>query len=110
MEEYVSRLEYEEHNKRMDDEHRRQNHRIGFLEQAVEQNNKLLISVERLAVSMENMQKEQQEQGERLEAQGEEIKELKGRDGEMWRKVLFEVLKAVALLLVGFIFAQIGIS
>lgn len=110
MEGYVTRLEYEEHNKRMDDEHKRQNHRIEFLEKAVEQNNKLLISVEKLALSMENMQKEQQEQGERLEAQGEEIKELKGRDGEMWRKILFEVIKAIVLLLVGYIFAQIGIS
>lgn len=109
MEGYVTRLEYEEHNKRMDDEHKRQNHRIGILEKAIEQNNKLLISVEKLALSMENMQKEQQEQGERLEAQGEEIKELKGRDGEMWRKVVTEIIKVAVSLLVGFAFAKIGI-
>lgn len=102
MEGYVTIVEYQEHNKRMDDEHKRQNYRIELLEKATEQNNKLLISVEKLALSMENMQKEQKEQGERLEV-------LENRDGEMWRKVVGDVIKVAISLVVGFVFAQIGI-
>lgn len=98
---WIARQEYEEHNKRMEDEHKRQNHRIELLEKATEQNNKLLVSVERLAVSMENMQKEQQEQGERLEI-------LENRDGEMWRKVVSHVITVAIGIVVGYIFTQIG--
>lgn len=101
MEEYISRQEHTEYAKRMDDEHRRQNHRIDLLERATEQNNKLLVSVERLATNMENMQKEQKEQGERLEA-------LESRDGEMWRKAIGYVVTAIIGAVIGFLFKQIG--
>lgn len=92
---------HKEFEKRMEDEHKRQNHRIDLLEKSVEENNKLLVSVERLAVSMETMQKEQASQGDRLEA-------LESRDGEMWRKVAGHVITAMISIVVGFIFAQVG--
>ena len=101
VDEPITRAEYEEHNKRMEDEHTRQNHRISALEKAVEQNNKLLISVEKLAISMENMQKELKEHGERVEV-------LESRDGELWRKATGYALTAVIGIVVGFIFNQIG--
>ena len=88
MEEYLSLKLHEEYAKRMEDEHRRQNRRLDLLEKATEQNNKLLVSVERLASSMENMQKELNEQGNRLEI-------LESRDGESWRKVKWHVLTAI---------------
>lgn len=97
----ISRAEHNEFVKRMEEDHKRTNHRLSDLEKAFEQNNKLLVSVERLATNMENMQKEQQEQGSRLE-------KLEARDGEMWRKVVGYVITAVAGILVGFIFTQIG--
>lgn len=92
---------HEEFARRMEDEHKRQNHRIDLLEKSVEENNKLLVSVERLAVSMETMQKEQANQGDRLEA-------LEARDGEMWRKVVGHVITAVISIVIGFASAQIG--
>lgn len=92
---------HEEFAKRMEDEHKRQNHRIDLLEKSVEENNKLLVSVERLAVSMETMQKEQANQGDRLEA-------LEARDGEMWRKVVGHVITAVISIVIGFASAQMG--
>lgn len=104
----ISRAEHNEFAKRMEEEHHRQNRRIGELEKAMEENNKLLVSVERLALSMENMQKEQQAQGKRLETQGKEIEELKGRDGEMWRKVVGYVVTFVIGIVIAFIFTQIG--
>ena len=102
MDEAVTRAEYEEHNKRMEDEHTRQNHRISALEKAVEQNNKLLVSVEKLAISMENMQKELTENGERLEV-------LEGRDGEMWRKAIGYIVTSIISIAVGVFFSRLGL-
>ena len=101
MEEYLRVELHEEFAKRMEDEHKRQNQRITILEKATEQNNKLLVAVERLALSMENMQKEQKDQGDRLEA-------LESRDGEMWRKVIGYLLSAVIGGVIVFMFKQIG--
>lgn len=108
MDNYISRQEYDEHSKRMEDEHRRINHRIVELEKATEQNNKLLVSVEKLAVNMETMQKEQQKQGERLEVQGEEIEELKNRDGKMWSRAVEHGLTVTIGIVIGYVFKQLG--
>lgn len=97
----ISRAEHLEFEKRMQDEHSRQNHRISELEKAFEQNNKLLISVEKLALSVENMQKELRGQCNRLDV-------IEGRDGEMWRKVVVYALTAVVGAVIGFISTQVG--
>ena len=97
----ISRAEHVEFEKRMQDEHKRQNHRIDELERAFEQNNKLLVSVEKLAISMENMQKELSSQNARLDI-------LEGRDGEMWRKVVGYAATAVVGIVIGFIFTHFG--
>ena len=101
MESNLTRAEHNEFAKRMEDEHKRQNSRIKPLEDKVEENNKLLSSVERLASSMENMQKEQSNQGKRLE-------KLEARDGEKWRSFVGYVICAVVGIVVGFVFRQIG--
>lgn len=59
--------EHEQFERRVIEENDRQNHRIADLEKALEQNNKLLVSVEKLAINMESMQQELNEQGKRLE-------------------------------------------
>ena len=98
-EEFVRRMEAE--NKRLEDEDRRQNHRIDELEETMRQIGALTTSVEKLAVSMERMAKEQEQQGQRLVL-------LENQDGEMWRKVTGYIITAVAGLIVGFIFNQLG--
>ena len=97
----LTRAEHNEFARRMEDEHTRQNKRIGELEKVVEQNNKLLVSVERLALSMETMQKEQADQGDRLA-------KLEARDGEMWRKLIGYAITAVVGIVIGFLFKQFG--
>ena len=101
MDGYVTRLEYEEHNKRMEDEHKRINARLKKIEEESETNNKLLVSIEKMAVNMENMQEEQKDQGKRLEV-------LENRDGDMWRKVTGYIITAVIGIVVGYIFTQLG--
>lgn len=88
-------------NERLADEDKRQNKRIDVVEDTVRQIGDLTASVKELAVSMKNMAKLQ-------EQQGQDIEELKNRDGEMWRKVTGFVITAVISIVIGFIFAQIG--
>lgn len=88
-------------NERLADEDKRQNKRIDVVEDTVRQIGDLTASVKELAVSMKNMMKVQ-------EQQGQDIEELKNRDGEMWRKVTGYVITAVISIVIGFIFAQIG--
>lgn len=99
--EYISRKEYEEHSRRMDDEHRRINHRLEAAEKGIEENHKLLMSVEKLALNMEALQKEQKEQGER-------IAEMEARDGEAWRSAKTYIITSVLGAVLGFIISQIG--
>ena len=67
----------------------------------MEENHKLLVSVEKLAINMEGLQREQKEQGNRLEA-------LESRDGEMWRKAVGYVVTAIIGIVIGYIFKQFG--
>lgn len=103
MEGYVTRREYEEHNLRMEDEHKRQNQRLEIVEEAIKQNNKLLVSIEKLALNMQNMQKEQAQLRD-------DVEEIKNRDGQKWRKLGEDFIKIVLGILVGYIFTQLGIN
>lgn len=98
---YVTMELHNEYAKRMQEEHDRTNQRLHELEKSVKENNKLVISVEKLAVSVQSMVEEQRSQGERLEV-------LEQRDGEMWRKILSYALTAIVGIVIGFVFKQIG--
>ena len=98
---YLTMELHKEYARRMDEEHQRQNQRIGALEKASKENTKLTISVEKLAISVQSMVEEQKAQGERLET-------LENRDGEMWRKILSYAATAIVGVIIGFIFKQIG--
>lgn len=101
MEDYISREEHKEFCKRMEDEHKRMNHRLGTLEEITNQIHELAISVKEIAFSTKDIKEEQKIQGKRLEA-------LESRDGEMWRKVTGYVCTAIIGIVVGYIFKQIG--
>lgn len=101
MENGISREEHDEFTRRMEDEHKRINHRVAELEETVRQIGELTASVQRLAQSVESMAKSQSRQEARLE-------ELENRDGEMWRKVSGYVITAVIGIVLGYIFTQIG--
>lgn len=97
----ITRAEHDEFVRRMDEANHRQSKRIEIVEKEVKQIGELTTSIEKLALSMENMVKEQANQGKRLE-------ELENRDGEMWRKVTGYMITAIVGILIGFIFKQIG--
>ena len=63
---YVTRFEYDERQKRIDDENNRQNHRLDKLETITDQIAEMAASIKAMVVTMQSMQKEQEEQGKRL--------------------------------------------
>lgn len=93
--------EHEEFRRRLEEENKRQDTRIGILEDSVRKIGALATSVEKLAVSMQSMLKEQEKQGKRLEA-------LEGRDGEKWRKVMGYIATAIVGIVLGYLFKRIG--
>ena len=102
MEDVISRKEHEEFARRMEDEHKRVNHRLNDLEDTVRQIGELTASVEKLALSVESMAKSQTKQEDRLE-------ELESRDGKMWRKVSSYVLTTVIGAVLTFVLMHIGL-
>lgn len=97
----ITRAEHEEFRRTMDSEHKRISRRLDTLEETKKQIGSLVLSVERLAVSMENMNRSLAEQGDKLEA-------LENRDGELWRKVTGYIVTTIIGLVLGFVFRQIG--
>lgn len=102
MSEYVTRKEYEEHNLRMEDEHKRQNDRMAKAEQKLEDNNRLILAVQKLADNVENMQKE-------MSNLRNDVDEMQERDGQKWRKIVEDIVKVILGILIGFVFKQMGI-
>ncbi len=88
MDEFVTRGEHDALRELVDKENDRQNHRIAALEQTVKEIQKLTISVERLAVNMENMLKEQ-------ERQSAQLRELEEKPGKRWEAVVTGIIGAV---------------
>ena len=101
MENPITREEHEEFRRRLEEENKRQDTRIGILEDSVRQIGALATSVEKLALSMQSMLKEQEKQGNRLEV-------LEGRDSEKWRKVMGYIAPVIVGVVLGYLFKQIG--
>lgn len=68
MENFITQQVHEEFARRQDAENERQNKRITVIEENVQQINSLTVSVERMAVNMENMLEVLKQQGERIGA------------------------------------------
>jgi tetrahydromethanopterin S-methyltransferase subunit B len=101
--EFLPLAVHQEYAKRMEDEHKRQNQRIGELENTVKDMSSLTSSVASLAQSIEQLAKAQEKHSARLET-------LEGRDGEMWRKVAGYIVTFVVGAVLSFVFASIGLS
>mgnify|MGYP006979129404 FL=1 len=100
--EYISRNEHNAFARGVDREQVRQNKRIADLEATVRQINDLTLSVQKLAINMENMLVNQTEQSKRLE-------ELENRDGEKWRSISMYVLTALIGAVLGFALKEVGL-
>ena len=77
MDQYITRAEYEEHNRRMEDEHQRFNKRLGIVEEEAKTQTQILLTLERMGSNIEIVTKEQARQGEMIEKQGKELETMK---------------------------------
>lgn len=82
--------------RRMEEENTRQNKRITVLEENMRQINALTVSIEKMAVNMENMLEEQKRQGERLE-------KLEAEPAEANKQIKMAIITAIVGLVVGFL-------
>ncbi len=101
MEDYITRAEHEEFCRRIDTENTRQNSRIEALEETTKEINSLTVSVEKLAVNMQNMLTE-------LTTQGSRLKTLESRDGDNWRKIVGSAITVVIGAVLGFFLSRLG--
>lgn len=101
MDEFLRRDVHEEFAGRMEDEHKRINHRLGKVEETIGEINRLTLSVQSLAESVQRMCKEQERQSERLQT-------LEGRDGEKWREVVKYLITGIVGAAVGYIMTRLG--
>ena len=85
---FIGRHEHDEFAKRIDEEQARQNKRIGAVEEALKQQNKMSLAVEKMAINMEQMLKE-------LKKHGEELDELKNAPIKKWNTVVTAILSAI---------------
>lgn len=91
---YITRPEYSEFTKRMEDEHHRQNRRIAEMEEHFEQIHALTLSIEKMAMNVENMAIE-------LKRQGDHIEKLEETPVNNWNKLKDGILGAIAAVIGG---------
>lgn len=100
---YVTRIEFEERGKRIDDENNRQNHRLDKLEKIADQLTDMAASIKAMVVTMQSMQKEQERQGQRLE-------KIEQEPADNWNKLIYTLVAMLATAAVTYILAKGGIG
>lgn len=98
MEDTITRKEHEEFARRMDAENARLGKRVSLLEDNVRQINQLTVSVERMAVNMENMLAEQKKLSERMESIEKEPAET---SKQIKMAIITSIISAVVGAIVG---------
>ena len=102
MDEFVSRVEYDERMKRIEDEDRRQYHRIDKLETITDQIADMAASIKAMVVTMQSMQKEQEEQGKRLS-------DIEKKPADNWNNLVYSLIAMVATAAVTYILTKGGL-
>ena len=90
----ISRQEHEEFARRIDAENERQNRRIALLEENGQHINAMTVSIEKMAVNMENMLAEQRKLGDRMEV-------LEKEPAETHKQIKMTVITALVSAIVG---------
>lgn len=99
---YITRLEFDERNKRIDDENNRQNHRLDKLEKIADQLTDMAASIKTMAVTMQGMQKEQERQGKRLD-------DIERKPADNWNQLVYSIIAMVATAAITYIITKGGL-
>ena len=98
---YITRAEYEEHNRRMEDEHTRFSKRLNVVEEQSKTQTQILLALERMSLNIETVTKEQVRQGEMIERQGKELESMKEAPLVQMKNTKQAVVNSVINILVG---------
>lgn len=99
---YITRIEFEERGKRIDDENRRQNHRIDKLEKIADQLTEMAASIKAMVVTMQSMQKEQERQGKRLD-------DIEDKPSKHWDTLINTALTVIATAAITWMLSKGGL-
>ena len=99
---YITRIEFEERGKRIDDENRRQNHRLDKLEKIADQLTDMAASIKAMVVTMQSMQKEQERQGQRLE-------KIEEKPADNWNTLIKTALTVIVTAAVTWMLSKGGV-
>ena len=102
MDNCISRSECKTCQEKYDEINNSQNRRLDALEENVKQIQALTVSVEKMAVSIEQMTKELSKQGERLEA-------IEKEPAQKWKQASWIVVSVILTALVTFTLTKIGL-
>ena len=98
MDDMISRAEHTEFVKRMEEENRRQNHRLDTMEKSIETFREIVGSVNKLADNMKDMADELANQGKRIEV-------IEKKPADNWNTIVKSILTnfgaTIAALIVG---------
>lgn len=98
MDDMISRAEHTEFVKRMEEENRRQNHRLDTMEKSIETFREIVCSVNKLADNMKDMADELANQGKRIEV-------IEKKPADNWNTIVKSILTnfgaTIAALIVG---------
>lgn len=103
MENFLPRTEFDEIRKSLDQELKRINKRFEDLELNKKEIRDLMMSVQEISFNIKKIADEQI-------SLKRDIEEMKGRDGEMWRKVMGYVATAIVGGVIAFLLQQTGLK
>lgn len=101
MDNYILRQEHEEFVRRIDAENDRQNKRITLLEDSFKQMNALTISVERMAVNMENMLSAIEKQGKLIEKQNDRLESIEKEPARESKQIKMSIITSLLSAVIG---------
>ena len=99
---YVTRYEYDERQKRIDDENNRQNKRLDKLETITDQIADMAASIKAMVVTMQAMQKEQEERGKRLA-------DIEKKPADNWNQLVYSLIAMIATAAITYIITKGGL-
>ena len=97
---YVTWDVHNEFSRRIEEQEHRQDARLSIVEDSVREITRLTVSVEKMAVSLENMATEQKRQGDRLTA-------IEEKPARRWDAVVSGIISGVIGILIGLISAGV---
>lgn len=103
MENFLPRTEFDEIRKSLDQELKRINKRFEDLELNKKEIRDLMMSVQEISFNIKKIADEQI-------SLKRDIEEMKGRDGEMWRKVMGYIATAIVGGVIAFLLQQTGLK